>query len=91
MTTSADRTVPFVSRRRVLQAAAAIVPLHVASRVSAAVARYQKASAAHQPDEDLLALGARDAVARIRDGELNAEDRPHSSPLVQPAHGGRRD
>jgi len=46
-----------ISRRRVLQAAAAIIPLRIGSRAA----------------DDLLALGAREAVARIARGEMTAE------------------
>src|SRR5688572_17264445 len=62
-----------VSRRRVLQAAASIVPLHIGSRVAAALARSGMAGTTHQPSDELLALGAREAVARIRNGDITAE------------------
>jgi len=62
-----------VSRRWVLQAAASIVPLHLASRVAAAVARSGMEGTTHQSGDDLLALGARDVVARIRNGDITAE------------------
>ena len=62
-----------VSRRRVLQAAAAIIPLRVGSRVAAALAPFGIARATQQSTDDLLALGARDAVARIASGDLSAE------------------
>src|SRR5678815_1635869 len=62
-----------VSRRRVLQAAAAIIPLRVGSRVAAALAPLGIAHATQQSTDDLLALGARDAVARIASGDISAE------------------
>ena len=62
-----------VSRRRVLQAAAAIIPLRVGSRVAAALAPFGIAHATRQSSDDLLALGARDAVARIASGDISAE------------------
>ena len=62
-----------ISRRRVLQAAAAIIPLHVGSRVAAALAPFGMPSATQQAAEDLLALGAREAVARIARGDITAE------------------
>jgi Asp-tRNA(Asn)/Glu-tRNA(Gln) amidotransferase A subunit family amidase len=62
-----------VSRRRVLQAAASIVPLHVGTRVSAALARLGMPGTTRQSGDDLLALGARDAVAHIRNGDITAE------------------
>ena len=62
-----------VSRRRVLQAAAAVIPLRVGSRVAAALSPFGIARAAQQSTDDLLALGARDAVARIASGDLSAE------------------
>jgi mandelamide amidase len=62
-----------VSRRRVLQAAASIVPLHFGSHVAAALARFGMEGATQQQGDDLLALGAREAVARIRSGDIKAE------------------
>jgi mandelamide amidase len=62
-----------ISRRRVLQAAAAIIPLHIGSRMAAAVAPLDIARATQQPGHGLLALGAREAVARIAAGDLTAE------------------
>ena len=62
-----------VSRRHVLQAAAAIIPLHLGSRVAAAIAPFEIAHTTQQSSDDLLALGARDAVARIASGDVSAE------------------
>jgi indoleacetamide hydrolase len=62
-----------VSRRRVLQAAASIVPLHIGSRVAAALAPLGTAGTTNQRGDDLLALGAREAVARIMSGDITAE------------------
>jgi indoleacetamide hydrolase len=62
-----------VSRRRVLQAAAAIVPLHVGSRIAAALEPLGRAGAVQQSTDPLLALGARDVVARIASGDITAE------------------
>ena len=58
-----------VSRRRVLQAAAAILPLDVGSRIAAALTPF---TTQHQGD-GLLALGAREAVTRIASGDITAE------------------
>jgi hypothetical protein len=54
------------SRRRLLQAAAAMAPLAIASRVAAAFARPQLG-------DDWLDIGARDVVARNARGYKNAE------------------
>ena len=54
------------SRRRLLQAAAATVPLAIASRVAAAFAPAQSG-------DDWLGIGAREAVARIARGDMAAE------------------
>ncbi len=62
-----------VSRRRVLQAAAAIIPLHLGSRVASALAPIGIAHATQRSSDDLLALGARDAVTRIASGDVSAE------------------
>jgi mandelamide amidase len=62
-----------ISRRGVLQAAAAVIPLHLGSQVAAAVARVGTPQATQQPSNDLLALGAREAVARIAAGDITAE------------------
>ena len=62
-----------VSRRRVLQAAAAIIPLHVGSRVAAALTPFGIARTPQQRSDDVLALGAREAVARIASGDITAE------------------
>jgi Asp-tRNA(Asn)/Glu-tRNA(Gln) amidotransferase A subunit family amidase len=62
-----------VSRRRVLQTAAAIIPLHVGSRIAAALAPLGMAGAGQQSADDLLALGAREAVTRIARGDITAE------------------
>lgn len=61
-----------VSRRHAIQAAAAIIPLRVGSRVAAALARLGMARQAQQPS-DLLALGAQEAVTHIVRGDLTAE------------------
>jgi indoleacetamide hydrolase len=61
------------SRRRVLQAAAAIVPLHFGNHVAPALARFGMAATTQQQGDDLLGLGAREAVARIRSGDITAE------------------
>jgi Asp-tRNA(Asn)/Glu-tRNA(Gln) amidotransferase A subunit family amidase len=62
-----------VSRRRVLQAAAAMIPLRVGSRVAAALTSLGMVSTTQQSSDDLLALGAREAVARIASGDITAE------------------
>ena len=62
-----------LSRRRVLQAAAAIIPLHVGSRVVAALTPRGMVGTTRQSGDGLLALGAREAVARIASGEFTAE------------------
>jgi Amidase len=62
-----------VTRRRVLHAAAAIIPLHVASRVAAALTPFEIASATQQSAGELLALGAREAAQRIASGDITAE------------------
>jgi len=64
---------PGISRRRVLQAAAAIVPLHVANRFASAAARFGISPAAQQSSNDLVALGAREAVGRIAAGDVTVE------------------
>jgi mandelamide amidase len=53
--------------------AASIVPLHVGTRVADALARLGMAGTARPQDDGLLALGAREAAARIRNGEMTAE------------------
>lgn len=62
-----------ISRRRVLQAAAAILPLHIGRRVAAAVAPFGMPPVAPQSSGGLLALGAREAIARIAAGDITAE------------------
>ena len=62
-----------LSRRRVLQAAAAIIPLHVGSRVAAALTPFGTVGTTQQSGAGLLALGAREAVARIVRGDITAE------------------
>jgi indoleacetamide hydrolase len=62
-----------VSRRRVLQAAASIVPLHIGSRLAAALTPLGTARTTQQLGDDLLALGAREAVERIASGDITAE------------------
>ena len=59
-----------VSRRHVLRAAASILPLHVGTRVAAALAPF---GVSQQANDSLLALGAREAVARIASGDISAE------------------
>src|SRR5215813_1921734 len=61
------------SRRRVLQAAASIVPLHFGRRLATALAGFGMAGATQQLGDELLALGAREAVERIRSGDITAE------------------
>src|SRR5262245_21094996 len=61
-----------VSRRHLLQAVAAIVPLHVGSRIAAALEPLGHAGAMQQ-SADVLALGAREVVARIASGDITAE------------------
>src|SRR5262245_55353765 len=61
-----------VSRRHLLQAVAAIVPLHVGSRIAAALEPLGHAGAMQQ-SADVLALGAREVVARIARGDITAE------------------
>ena len=67
---SDQRDNPHMSRRRVLQAAAALVPMHIGGRLATALARLEHTL---PPGDDLLALGARDAVASIRRGDIKAE------------------
>lgn len=65
-----------ISRRSVLQAALGLVPVHLGGRVAIAFARLERlgvARATPHPGDDLLALGARDAVASIRRGDISAE------------------
>ena len=62
-----------VSRRRVLQAAAAIIPLHIGSRIAAALSPPEMAGATQQSADDLLALGAREVVTRIANGDITTE------------------
>jgi hypothetical protein len=62
-----------VSRRRVLQAAAAILPLSLGSRVATALARFGVADTTPPLGDDFLELGAREAVTRIRRGDISAE------------------
>src|SRR5262245_62633741 len=62
-----------VSRRRVLQAHASIIQLHSGNHAATALAHFGMAGATQQLGDDLLALGAREAVARIRNGDLTAE------------------
>ena len=62
-----------VGRRRLLQAAAAMVPLRLGGRISAALAPFGPARATPPGADDLLELGAREAVARIRAGDITAE------------------
>src|SRR5262245_58692147 len=62
-----------VSRRRVLQAAASIVPLYFGSHVAPALAQFGMAGTTQHLGDDLLVLGAREAVARIRSGDITAE------------------
>jgi indoleacetamide hydrolase len=62
-----------VSRRRFLQAAASIVPLHFGSHAAPALAPFGLAGATQRQGDELLALGAREAVARIRSGDITAE------------------
>ena len=70
---SHDETDDSVSRRRVLQAAAAIIPLRVGSRVAAALAPFGMPSVKQPAADDLLALGAREVVTRITRGDITAE------------------
>jgi mandelamide amidase len=70
---SRDNEANDVSRRRVLQAAAAMVPLQIASRVAAALAPFGTSVASQQSADDVLALGAREVVARIASGDITAE------------------
>src|SRR5262245_32485333 len=69
-TMSDERDNRRMSRRRVLQAALGVVPLHLASRLATRFARLERTLL---PGDDLLALGARDAVASIRRGDITAE------------------
>jgi len=62
-----------VSRRRVLQMAAAVVPSCVGGGFERALQHGLQASAVRPADNDMLALGAREAVARICRGELSVE------------------
>ena len=61
-----------ISRRRVLQAVAAIIPLPIGGHVAAAVARFGMSRATQQSSNGLLALGAREAVTRIAAGDITA-------------------
>ena len=62
-----------VSRRRVIQSVASILPLHLGSRVAIALARFGMADTTLPLGDDLLELGAREAVTRIRQGDISAE------------------
>jgi mandelamide amidase len=62
-----------ISRRRLLQAAAVMVPLHVGRRIAAALEPLGTAGAAQQSADAILALGAREVVARIASGDITAE------------------
>jgi indoleacetamide hydrolase len=62
-----------ISRRGLLQAAAAVIPLHLGSHVATAVARLGMPQTTPQPGSALVALGAREAVARIAAGDITAE------------------
>lgn len=62
-----------LSRRRALQAAVAIMPLHVANRVAAALPPVGMTRTTQHFGDSLLALGAREAVARIASGDITAE------------------
>jgi indoleacetamide hydrolase len=62
-----------VSRRRLLEAAGSILPLHLGSRVAIAFARLGVADAPISLGDDVLELGAREAVIRIRQGDISAE------------------
>jgi mandelamide amidase len=59
-----------MSRRTFVQAAAALVPLHVGMRGTPAM---PVANAAQQSNDAVLALGARDAVTRIANGDMTAQ------------------
>ena len=62
-----------VSRRRVLQAAAAVIPLGVGRRVAAALTQLGIAGATPESRDDLLSMGAREAATRIARGDVTAE------------------
>lgn len=62
-----------ISRRRVLQLAASIVPLRLGDDVAAALARFGVPGTIQPQGDELLALGAREAVAHIRKGDITAE------------------
>src|SRR5690349_19455091 len=62
-----------LSRRRALQAAASIIPLHVGTRLAAALAPFEMMRATQQASDSVLALGAREVVARIASGDIAAE------------------
>jgi len=61
-----------VSRRRVVQAAVSILPL-LGSRVATALAGFGATGIAPSLGDDILELGAREAVTRIRRGDISAE------------------
>src|SRR5690349_21843767 len=61
-----------VSRRTMLGVVASIAPAHLAGRMDTIVRRIGT-TIAQQSDAELVELSARDAVARIRSGDLSAE------------------
>src|SRR5262245_9766507 len=60
-----------ISRRQALQAAAAIVPLHFGGRFATALAQLARTEP-KASRVDPLALGARDAVEHIHNGDISA-------------------
>src|SRR4030095_5388648 len=61
-----------VSRRTVLGVAASIAPASLAGRMDTIIRRIATA-VGQQSDTELLEMSARDAVERIRSGDLSAE------------------
>lgn len=61
------------SRRRVIQVAASILPLHLGARAAIAFARLGVSDITPSLGDDLLALGARECVTRIRQGDISVE------------------
>lgn len=70
---SVTRETGTLSRRRLLQLAASVVPSFEAGQFVEALRRVDVESAVQLADDELLVLGAREAVARIRRGELAVE------------------
>jgi Asp-tRNA(Asn)/Glu-tRNA(Gln) amidotransferase A subunit family amidase len=62
-----------ISRRHVLQAVAAMIPLRVGDQLAAALTSLGLERVGQTQSDDVLSLGAREAVARIARGDVTAE------------------